>query len=148
MWYLIFYHIVSCFSTNRKVNKHHNSHCLKQVPQTTPVFLTFESIQIYFATTPDEREIAEWSNKRSLQFLFWLLFDFQSIAFWTTEVRFPPKAHSFHYGKFSLIRSLNPKRPITDRNHYLRSNICFCRFYVKKPPMIDLPHCASGAVEL
>ena len=34
----------------------------KQVLQTTPVFLAFESIEIYFAATPDKRRIVEWSK--------------------------------------------------------------------------------------
>ena len=51
---------MSCLSTNREVNKHHNFHCLKQVLETTPVFLAFKSKKIYFATTPDERGTAEW----------------------------------------------------------------------------------------
>ena len=59
MWYMIFYQIVSCLSTNREVNKHHDSHRLKT---TTLVFLAFESIEIYFATTPNERGLGEWSK--------------------------------------------------------------------------------------
>ena len=34
----------------------------KQVFQTFPVLLAIESIQMYFATTPDERGIVEWSK--------------------------------------------------------------------------------------
>ena len=63
MWYLIFYQNVSCLSTNREVNKHHDSHCLEASTSIqSPVFLAFESIEIYFATTTDERRIVEWSK--------------------------------------------------------------------------------------
>ena len=62
MWFLIFYQTVSCLSTNREVNNHHDSHCLKTSTSDNPVFLAFESIEIYFATILDKKRIVEWSK--------------------------------------------------------------------------------------
>ena len=128
IWF--FYQSVFCFSMNREVTKNHNSHCLKTSYSDNPVFLAFESKSIYFATAPDWRGIAEWYKVLTVFVL--VIIDFQTIAFWTAEVQFPSKAHSFHCGQFSLIRLLNPNCPITDKNYYLHSSIIyFDRFYSK-----------------
>ena len=112
----VLYQIVSCLFTNKKVNKHHNSHCLKtRISDPLPH----------------------------------LAFDFQTIAFLTMEVRFPLKAHSFHCGQFSFIRSPNLKCLTTDENYYLRSsNFLYAWFKFQKPLMRDLPHCKSSAIQL
>ena len=56
-------HIVSCLSTNREINKHQNSHCLKtrSLIRQPPSF-GIKSIQIYFAAYLQERGTAEWTK--------------------------------------------------------------------------------------
>ena len=123
----VFYQIVSCLSTNREVNKHHNSHCLKTSTSDKPpsfwLLNQYRSILLLLHTREEQP-----SRLRRLQLSFKLSFDFQTIVFLTTEVRFPSKAHSFHCDQFSLICPLNLERPTTDKNHYLRSSTFFCRF--------------------
>ena len=67
----VFYQIVSCLSTNREVNKHHNSPCLKTS--------FFGFIWIYFATAPDERGVAEWVKALTflIRFSCYLTFSLQ-----------------------------------------------------------------------
>ena len=113
MWYLIFYQIVFCLSTNREVNKHHNSHCLKTINSDNPRLLGFwANIHLFCYYSRLERNSRVVWGAYSFRFSYCLTFRLQHFGLRRFDSR-QRRTHFIVANSHLSVHWIRSVRPLT-----------------------------------
>ena len=146
MWYLIFYQIVFCLSTNREVNKHRNFHCLKTINSDNPRLLGFwANIHLFCYYSRLERNSQVVWGAYSFRFSYCLTFRLQRFGLRRFDSR-QRRTHFIVANSHLSVHWIRSVRPLTRTITFVQ--VLFIPSFLFKKPLRDFPHCASGAIQL